>query len=73
MLDDIISNIFSQHNTNKNKQNKVIYYLNMTQTFDNNKYMFENVDLLEKKLTLKLYEVDYFLMHVNDFKVRVVS
>lgn len=47
MLDDIISNIFSQHNTNKNKQIKVIYYLNMTQMFDNNKYMFENVDLLE--------------------------
>ena len=41
--------------------------------FENNKYMFENVDFLYKKLTLKLYEVDYFLMHVNDFKVRVVS
>ena len=48
MLDDIISNIFSQHNTNKNKQNKVIYYLNMIQMFDNNKYMFENVDFLEE-------------------------
>ena len=47
MLKDTISNIFSQHKTNKNKQNKVIYYLNMTQMFDNNKYMFENVDLLE--------------------------
>lgn len=47
MLDNIISNIFSQHNTNKNKQNKVIYYLNMIQMFDNNKYMFENVDLSE--------------------------
>ena len=66
MLDDIISNIFSQHNTNKNKQNKVIYYLNMIQMFDNNKYMKE-------MLTLNLYEVDYFLMQVNDFKVRVVS
>ena len=41
--------------------------------FENNKHMFENVDILEKKLTLKLHEVDYFLMHVNDFKVRVVS
>lgn len=27
----------------------------------------------KKMLTLNLYEVDYFLMHVNDFKVRVVS
>ena len=47
MLNNNILNIFNQHETNIIKQNKVIYYLNMIQMFDNNKYMFENVDLLE--------------------------
>ena len=44
MLKDTISNIFSQHKTNKIKQMIIIFNLKLTYMFEMTKYMFEIVD-----------------------------